>query len=324
MEQMTFGIYPLSAAGTPFGLATGPADDFERIASVLTDLSAGGNAVIPRLYLIYTPAWEEKMLANAEKWAQAGLLADLVLGVGDWTDGDDALNLSAWTAFIRKVLRQYGRKIRSIQICNEPNLSFMEGSKPYIVEALVAGLETAADEIESSHLSVKIGFGSVPESPVSVPTFWQDLSARLSPELRSKIDFVGHNFYVDMFEDQPQTDREITDKVVSTLTDFRQQLDAAKLEKANIWVTENGWATGTNPMNGYVRTESRQAEVLELLIRTIEAQAEALRIGHYALFDLRDADSTNPDLFHQYGILHSDYSEKMAYAVFKRLKDEKV
>ncbi|HBC93274.1 MAG TPA: hypothetical protein DCZ10_10370 [Pelotomaculum sp.] len=45
-------------------------------------------------------------------------------------------------------------------------------------------------------------------------------------------------------------------------------------------------------------------------------------ISHYVLFDLRDADSSKNDLFHQYGILRDDYIPKPAYATFKKLIQE--
>jgi hypothetical protein len=37
------------------------------------------------------------------------------------------------------------------------------------------------------------------------------------------------------------------------------------------------------------------------------------------LFGLRDADSSQPDLFHQFGIMHDDYRPKPAYHTFRRL-----
>lgn len=64
--KFSFGIYPLSAAGTPFGLATGPADDYEKIKAALADLNNGTARLAPRVYLIYTPEWEKKMFALAD------------------------------------------------------------------------------------------------------------------------------------------------------------------------------------------------------------------------------------------------------------------
>ena len=42
-------------------------------------------------------------------------------------------------------------------------------------------------------------------------------------------------------------------------------------------------------------------------------------MSHDVLFGLRDAESSDSDLFHQYGILRDDCTPKPAYETFKRL-----
>lgn len=137
LSGLTFGIYPLSAAGTPFGLAVGPEDNYEKIQLALRDLRGDSKKLFPRNYLIYTKEWEAKMLSNADGYLKAGLLGDLTIGCGDWTNHQEAgIELDNWLGFIRKVINRYGSHLASLQITNEPNLSFMEGSKPYIMQAL--------------------------------------------------------------------------------------------------------------------------------------------------------------------------------------------
>ena len=48
------------------------------------------------------------------------------------------------------------------------------------------------------------------------------------------------------------------------------------------------------------------------VIRTVHYLRQGLNISHYMLFGLRDADSSKPDLFHQFGILRDDYTPKPA------------
>ena len=50
------------------------------------------------------------------------------------------------------------------------------------------------------------------------------------------------------------------------------------------------------------RTEDRQSEVITTLLKSVHYVAAELNVTHYVVFDLRDADSAKPDLFHQYGI----------------------
>ena len=59
---LTFGIYPLSAVGTPFGLAVGPEDNYEKIQFALQELRGHSKKLLLRNYLIYTKEWESKML----------------------------------------------------------------------------------------------------------------------------------------------------------------------------------------------------------------------------------------------------------------------
>jgi len=322
---ITFGIYPLSVAGTPFGLAVGPADDYNEIQLALTDLQGASKKVFPRTYLIYSKEWESKMLENAERYFEFNLLGDLTIGCGDWTkDQEQKIDLNNWLKFIRQVINKYGSQLNSIQITNEPNLSFMEGSKSYIMQALIEGVIAAKQEAQLLNLPIKIGFGSVPESPASVPHFWSNLAKAVdNTTFIESVDFVGHNFYVDVFEDQPLDLKEITASIEHTLRDLRENLTIAGIPASvPIRVTENGWPTGMNPVAGIERTYERQSVVLHTVIRTIYDLRMEFNITHYALFGLRDADSSKDDLFHQYGILRDDYSPKLAYNTFKKLIQE--
>ncbi|MBN7773253.1 hypothetical protein [Clostridium aminobutyricum] len=323
-KGLTFGIYPLSAAGTPAGLAVGPDDNYEKIQSAIKNLG-GLKKLYPRVYLIYTKEWEAKMLSLAERYYSAGLLADLTLGCGDWTTHQETeIELQNWLEFIRKIVNRYGKYLTSLQITNEPNLSFMEGSKPYIMQALVEGVITAKKESRNQGIPLKIGFGSVPDGPVSVPHFWENLAEEGGEEFSNSVDFVGHNFYTDVFEDKPLSSAEITKFVEETLRDLRERnLPIVGIpDSISIRVTENGWPTGKNPFTNIERPYDRQSEVLELIIRTIYDLRNELNISHYELFGLRDADSREEDLFHQFGIMRDDYTPKPAYATFKKLIEE--
>jgi hypothetical protein len=321
---LTFGIYPLSVAGTPVGLAVGPEDNYEKIQLALKDLRGETKTLHPRIYLIYTREWESKMFSLADRYLEAGLIGDLTLGCGDWTDKQEPdIELNSWLEFIRKVINKYGSHLASLQITNEPNLSFMEGSKPYILQALVEGVITAKKEVQDSNLPIKIGFGSVPDSPVAVPHFWENLVKTGGKPFIDSVDFIGHNFYVDVFE-EPLDLKEIPASVERTLRHLREKdLEACGIPATvPIRVTENGWPTGKNPFTNIDRTYEHQVKVLETVIRTIYGLREELNISHYELFGLRDADSSKEDLFHQYGIMRDDYSKKPAYDTFKKLIHE--
>ncbi|RTE03968.1 hypothetical protein [Paenibacillus whitsoniae] len=321
----TFGIYPLSVAGTPFGLAIGPQDNYDNIQSAMRDLRGEAKKLIPRTYLIYTKEWESKMFANADLYSRTSLMGDLTIGCGDWTNqSEPEIELESWLGFIRRIVQQYGTQLASLQITNEPNLSFMEGSKPYMMQALVEGVMTAKKEARELNLPIKIGFGSVPDSPVAVPHFWENLAKSGGNNFIDSVDFIGHNFYVDVFDEHPLDLKEISASVERILRNLREQdlVKAGIPASVPIRVTENGWPTGRNPVSNIDRTYEQQAKVLETIIHAIYTLRLELNITHYQLFGLRDADSSKDDLFHQYGILRDDYSKKPAYDTFKKLIQE--
>jgi len=313
---LTFGIYPLGVAGTPEGLAVGPEDHYESIRRAIRELR-GTKTLLPRTYLVYTgPEMEAKLYSSAERYREAGLLGDVCVGCFQEPD----LDLDRWLGFLREIIRRYGTELTSLQITNEPNLTFMDGSKPYVLEALVEGVVTARKEARERGLALSIGFGSVPEGPVTTPHFWENLARLGGQRFIESVDYVGHNFYVDVFE-EPLDPAEIPASVERMLRKLRED-DLVRCgipASVPIRVTENGWPTGQNPFVPGERTCERQAQVLEIVIRTVHKLRQELNITHYELFGLRDADSTKDDLFHQFGIMRDDYTPKPAYETFRRL-----
>ncbi|KYD15796.1 hypothetical protein [Saccharococcus caldoxylosilyticus] len=318
---LKFGIYPLGVAGTPAGLAVGPRDDYEQIQLALKRLRGESKSLLSRIYLVYTgPAdSEEKLLSIVEKYVRLGLMGDLVVG-----SLAPNIEMDHWLGLIRKIIRQYGSYIDSLQITNEPNLTFMDGSNPNILPLLVQGVIAAKEETQAANVQVDIGFGSVPDiGPKVVPHFWENLAELGGEVFVDSLDYVAHNFYVDVFE-PPLSLEKIPASVENLLRRFREvNLKTAGIpDSIPIRITENGWPTGKNPFTGKDRSYEHQSEVLETIIRTVYKLRQELNITHYELFGLRDADSSKDDLFHQFGIMRDDYTPKPAFYTFQRLIQE--
>lgn len=303
-------------------MAKGPIDDFDKIQLALKDLQGDAKRVIPRMYIVYTKEWESEMLSNIAFFRDDSLLGDLCIVLGDWTkkQGSD-IELDHWLNFIKKVINDFGSHLGSLQITNEPNLPFMEGSNPHIIQALVEGVVVAKKQAQKLKLPINIGFGSVPSGDASVPYFWENLTKEGNDKFVKYVDFIGHNFYVDVFGEQTLALQEVPSVVEHTLRSLRE-VDLVKAGIPNsvpIRITENGWSTGKKSISDLDRSYEHQSKVLETVIRTVYSLRSELNISHFELFGLRDANSSIDDLFHQFGVMRDDYSPKPAYYTFKRL-----
>ena len=172
-------------------------------------------------------------------------------------------------------------------------------------------------------MGVPVGFGSVPDGPAALAGFWSDLARAADGSFRDAVDFVGHNFYVDVFEEALPRGQ-IPCSVERILRDLRgrQPAHGRHPPRRPDPHHRERMAHGTNPFDHSVRTYEAQAEVLDAVIRAVDRLRSELNITHYDLFGLRDADSGNDELFHQFGILRSDYTPKPAFHVFRDLVDE--
>jgi hypothetical protein len=54
------------------------------------------------------------------------------------------------------------------------------------------------------------------------------------------------------------------------------------------------------------------------VLRAVHARRQEMNITHWELFALRDADSSKDDPFHQFGIVHDDYTPKPAFEQLRR------
>jgi len=223
-------------------------------------------------------------------------------------------DLTGWLTYLQRLIEQHAATLAVLQVAEEANHAQMggDGGFPAVREAIVQGVVAAKRIVRRLGLPVAIGCNS---TPITDPAqeFWTDLGRRGGEEFVDALDYVGFDFFPDMGRPIPP-DR-LADAVTAVLTGFREQSVAAAGIPASvpIRIGEHGWGTGPG------RPQERQAEVVETVIRTVAGLAGPLNIDTYEHHALRDADSANPDPFHQLGLLRSDYTAKPAYSVFKTL-----
>jgi hypothetical protein len=300
---LTFGLYAGGRIATDDG---SPPEDHARLKAALDDLH-GPNPFLVRAYTHF-PGPQEAPPAP-ETLVDGHRRLDLVACFRD--PGTD---LTGWLDFLRGLLRRHGPALATLQVAEEPDNAGPggDGEFPAVRQAVVEGVVAAKREALALGLDVRIGCNS---TAIFDPAqeFWTDLGHRGGDEFRAALDYAGLDFFPDVFRPIP-ADR-LAAAVEAVLTTFRRgSLKAAGIpDDTPIHITEHGWGTGPD------RPESRQAEILDAVVRTIAAHTEALTITTYEHFSLRDADSGNRTPLYNLGLLHSDHTPKPAFTTYRDL-----
>lgn len=320
---LTFGIYPGGSTGTESGLAVGPPDDPTHIQEALRALQGDVNQpFIVRGYehfqdspSVMTPNVLPSPM-RVEQYIRDGRRLDLV--VSFLSDSGD---VEGYVAFLRERVRRYGALADTLQVTEEANFTggptIIDGAHPNVREALVKGVIAAKDEARrNGYDTLKVGFNAALNFDPN-DDFWPSIAALGGDAFRDALGYVGLDFFPDVFrpvspDGQPG---DLGRSVASVLQHFRTvSLTAADIPSSvPIHITENGWPTGPD------RSYERQARTLETVIRTINEHRAAFNVTRYEHFALRDADSSDPNLFYQFGLLRDDYTPKPAFEVYRTL-----
>lgn len=308
---LRFGIYAGGLGADQHGnLTPGPPEQAEQIGAAL-DALHGEHPFLARGYLLYGEhiGGMREAPPDVAQYARANRKLDLVVCFRD--RGSD---LSGWLDYLRAQLRRFGSRLASLQVAEEANHAGPggDGGFPAVRQAIVEGVLAAKEEVGRLGLDVRIGCNS---TPIFDPAqeFWTDLGRRGGREFVDALDYVGLDFFPDVF--QPIASEQLVDAVTAVLTGFRQRcLPAAGIpESTPIHITETGWPTGPG------RSYARQETMLDNVVRTVDALAPTLNIDTYEHFALRDADTGRADMNLEFGLLRSDYTAKPAFARYREL-----
>ncbi|MEV6028971.1 hypothetical protein [Streptomyces sp. NPDC052036] len=313
---LTFGIYPGGLLAGEQGIVHPVSPDIpDRIIEALDQLQGDRAALSVRAYRPFagtvTPQ-EPSTPTDPEAYLQRGRTLDLVLPFREPSG-----KLDGWPDFVREAVRTGGPQLASVQICEEPNarLPVLDGSIPNVLNALVQGVIAAKQEARELGHDLAVGFNAVPTFDPA-DTFWSELGDLADSRFRQSLDYVGLDFFPDVFRPVPVG--QLGEAVTAVVTGFRRtSLPRAGIpDTVAMRICENGWPTGPD------RTEQRQATTLETVVRTVAGLSSELNIDAYSFFSLRDADSAADGLFHHFGLLRDDYSPKAAFETYRRLVDE--
>lgn len=313
----TFGIYPSAVSGDD-QLVLPPVrpDDPDRITAALAQLQGSAPDFLVRAYRSYaqTVALDTTVTpVSPSQYARDGRRLDLVLCFREPTGA-----LDGWLDFVRDAVRTGGPQLAVVQVCEEPNVDrpALDGSRPNVREALVRGVVAAKEAaLACGRGDLRVGFNAVPTVDPA-DTFWPEIGRLADERFHASLDYVGFDFFPDVF--RPIAADRLGAVVTAVIGEFRR----VSLPKAGIGaavpirICENGWPTGPD------RSEQRQAQVVETLVRTLAGLREELNITGYSCFGLRDANSAGTSLFDRFGLLRDDYSPKPAFEVYQRLISE--
>lgn len=319
-RQFIFGIYPGGEAGADTGIVNGSPGDPFHIERCLAELQGDANPFVIRCY--ENPRTPPAPL-HYEQYLHGGRLLDLVI-LYQSKEGDVA-------EFVRRACDTTERHLNhlySVQIAEEANFTdgpeVIDGPYPNVKEALVEGVIRVKEMLRRvGHDEVRVGFNSTPTFGPS-SGFWAELRRLGSDAFSHSVDYVGLDFFPDVFRRLPPDGEpgDLWRSALAVLELMRNEwMPAAGIGPAvPIHVAEHGWPTAPD------RSEQRQAEVIEAIVRLVYEHRARLNIARYTLFDLRDAESSAPDLadniFYHFGITREDYSPKIAYHTFKKLVRE--
>lgn len=307
---LTFGIYPggFAAPGQ-----SGPPDDPELINAALDELQ-GTHPLVVRAYREFgdNGGGRRETPEGFERCLRHGRTLDLVAQFHS-AEGD----VDGYRAFVGELIDRYGEHISSLQVCEEPNVTdnpILDGWYPRIADAIISGVSAAKSHARRVGLpGLRVGINTTPLLGKSAG-FLAELTARGGDRFIDDLDYIGLDFFPDVFRPLPEPRLEPV--VTGMLTSHRHDVLApAGLGHLPLVVTECGWPTGPG------RSAERQAEVLGSVVGIVARQASALTIAGYTHFSLRDACSRQPGLLSQFGLMTDDYEPKPAFLAYRDLID---
>ena len=318
---LRFGVTPGVQTGQ-LGIGAVPPrtpEDPQRHLAALDVLRAPGKDLVLRLHRFFWSDGEEgirRFLALADRYTSRGYLVELQLRYHPTPEQEG--DIAAWVAYVREVVRRFGTNPRvvAIQVTNEVNLTWSpdssDGAYEGAREALVQGVIAAKDEATRIASAVEIGFNwAYRMDPATEQSFWQGVRDRGGARFVESVDWVGLDAYPGTFFPPAEGPGGERDGMVNAMSALRCYLKVPGIpESVPIHVEENGWPTSPT------RSEARQVEAMDLMVGAVHEFRGTYNVTDYRWFNLRDGDSTSPNMGVRYGLLRDDYSEKPGFRRF--------
>ena len=319
--KLRYGIYPGGPAGQLGPIPSGARrENQDKIFAALAQLRPAGGPFAVHLYRAYmTPEEEEeeerRHRRQVDLYTARGYSADIVIRYR--RDNDPA----GFAEFVRGVVRRFGANplVKSFQVTNEVNFTVSpdssDGAYAGSRDALIQGVIAAKDEARALGYShVQIGFNWVYRTdPGNERSFWEYLGSAGGERFVRSLDWVGLDAYPGFFV-PPRLEPSMTgDFMVHALSTLRKcNMPMAGIpDSVPIHISENGYPTSPD------RSYEDQAVAAGSMLDAVANYARVYNVTDHFWFDLRDAESDNPNPQQQYGVMRDDYTPKPAFDVLR-------
>jgi hypothetical protein len=322
-KPIRFGITPLAAGSAGVSQSQPKAENRRKTIAALRELRPRRRHLVLRLNRMFWAdgtAGIRRYARIVDRFARAGLPSELQVRYHP-PEGQEG-EMRAWRAYVRRATRILGKRraVRALSITNEANFSASpntsDGSYAGVRRALVVGTIAAHRTLKRiGRRDVELGFSFAWRwLPASDRSFWDEIGELATPEFRRALDYVGLQVYPGLvWPPAPLPGRSAGREIAEALTLLRNcYMPKAGLgRRIDVWVSENGYATNLG------RSPQSQRADLRSTLGAVHAYSGELGISDYRWFNLRDNDSTGPDLFDAVGVLDDSYGRKPAFALLK-------
>lgn len=213
-------------------------------------------------------------------------------------------DIPAFSRYVTALVQRYGTRIRAWEIFNEPIFHNK-------VEAYAPVLKAAYEAIKAVDPGAEVVLGG---NPLDFGSGVRWLQALYTMGYGKYFTAVGVHPYDYI---NPPSNPNGNWKYMEGVTPSLRSVMAANGDAAKkIWITEIGYAS-CHPTNT-AWTEQREATWLKDAYATFRLKAWA---GPLFWYTYRDSGTTNETNENCYGIVRKDFSRKMAYYTFKRVRN---
>ncbi|MCZ4559705.1 cellulase family glycosylhydrolase [Rhodococcus sp. IEGM 1401] len=215
-------------------------------------------------------------------------------------------NPATFAAFAKTVVQRYQSRIEIWEVWNEPNIVTFFKPAPDVTaySALIKATYTAIKQVQAD--STVLAGGMAPA---------EDTNGNIAgTTFLSKMYAQGSNKYFDAFNVHPYTWPYLPNdpstaswNTAMKMWSMRDTMITGGDSGKQIWITEFGAPTGTNPNSV---SEQTQADSIGIVLDAVLGNDW---LGPAYVYSLRDAGSDTADTEQNFGLVHRDWTPKIAY-----------